>query len=128
MFHHSDDIVTRCEKAPPMVSRRFVYVDGLLFEPLFMLSRVAKRLTSCEQRDADMERTLVQAYFTTVALPIYWHTRLDPAYYSPVIEMVVREFGTTEVLGLARNRAGELYAYRSRQEEPIPAETRFLYN
>lgn len=119
LFDEDDTIVGRCEKAPPMVGRRFIWVDDILFEPLYNISRCCRRLTCNETRDPEIETALREAIFVTCALPVYWQRRRDPVYYSPVIEMLCREFWGERTKALVYQRAGDMYAQsRDRQGEP----------
>jgi hypothetical protein len=113
VFSAGESLITRAYRCPPMVSRQFVVVDGTLWEPLYNYSRCLKRLACSEYRTPDEEEAIISSAFTTLALPIYWATRQQKALASPVLDMLVREFGTQgwrTGLALAYRRANNLYA------------------
>lgn len=98
-----------------MVSRRFCYVDGLLWEPLVNMSRCVKRLVASENREKELEEQLLVGATMTLALQIYWQTRRNVTFYSSTVEALTKNFLTEGHLSLARARAADLYAGRIRQ-------------
>lgn len=117
-FGENMALAQRAILCPPMVSRQYCVVDGVLWEPLYNFSRCLKRLVCSEGREAEEESALIASAFSTLALPVYWSTRKSPAMASPVLNMLVREFanrGWGNGLSLAYRRATRLYseaAYR----------------
>lgn len=93
LFTPQDTMEERCAKCPGMVSRHFVWIDGVLWEPLFNISRAIKRLVCNECRDSDVEDSLQASAFMTCALQCYWQFgRYERKYYSSALECVEREF------------------------------------
>jgi len=101
-----------------MVSRRFIVVDGILFEPLYNISRTLKRLSCNEERSPEMEAALVHSAFATLALQVYWQHRQYHTYYSPAVAYLIREYGTPSLLQESRGRAAEMYRTATRRQAP----------
>lgn len=110
VFEDDTPFKERLYASPPIVSRCFAYVDGIIWEPLFNVSRVLKRLVCNERRDAEQERALVVSAFSSLAMHVDWMFRRNPPYISPPVAMLLREFADPEVLGQAKRRYADLAA------------------
>lgn len=107
---------------PPMVSRKYVMVEGVVFEPLYNISRLLKRLASSEVRPQDDEDALVQSAATTCALLISW--QLSGLYFSPVVQYLMREYldqyaGRGNPYENVHKRVAKIYAHLPRQRAPL---------
>jgi len=103
---------------PPMVSRSFVYIAGVLWHPLYNLSRCVKRLVCAEKREDAMEWALIEGACTTLALQMWWYKRRW--YYSPVCEFLDREFVRKRKVDprVIDARAANCYRHTFQQLEP----------
>jgi hypothetical protein len=106
-YTDSTTVEERIYSCPPMVSRRFAYVDGVLFEPLYNISRVLKRLISSEPRTELLEKDLITSAYSTAALQIYWMTRPDCAFFSLPLMTLIQQF--PHVKSTAYDRAARMY-------------------
>jgi hypothetical protein len=110
----------RLYQFPPMVSRRYILVGGVVFEPLYNISRLFKRLASSERREPAEEEALVQSAAMTCALHIYW--QVTSQFYSPAISYLLREFlvqrgGKVAYENIFR-RIAKLHGHIPRQRAP----------
>jgi hypothetical protein len=116
----------RCLVTPPMVSRRFVLIDGVLWEPLVNLSRCLKRLSCGEDRtQPGIEQALIGSAFGSLALHVSWTVRRNQAFYSPAVEYLLREYGTPALIAQCHGRAAELRESALMRQQVLPVEDRW---
>jgi hypothetical protein len=111
-FHPLLDLHEKLPLMPPMVSRKYVCVDGIVWHPLFDLTRALKRLICDEQRDEWMEEALVNSAYMTLALHVYWQR--EGKMFSPAVHFLTTQFPADWVPAVTR--AARLYRYFPRQE------------
>jgi hypothetical protein len=107
-------LAERALATPPMVSRRYLIMGGVLWEPLYNISRTLKRLASCEDRAPQDEMALIDSAASTLALQIFW--QLQGWYFSPAVHFLLREFPID--IETSYRRVANLYREESRQHEP----------
>lgn len=113
VFSEHHNLEERALMCPPMVSRRFLLMQGILWEPLVNISRALKRLSCAERRTPELEQALVQSAATTLALQIFW--QLQGWYFSPALHYFLREYGDELDLGPMYGRVASLYENLPRQ-------------
>lgn len=118
VYQPTDDLATRAFKTPPMVSRRLLVMDGLLFEPLTNVSRCLKRLMCCERREHEVEFALVSSAYSSLCLHVYWFHR--GLLRCPPLEMLLREFHGWVDMSWVFALASDYYRQGCRQDEPVP--------
>jgi len=118
-YPNNSDLPERAAITPPMVSRRFLVIQGRVFEPLYNLSRVLKRLACSESRDPELEKALAMSAFSSLALHIFWmaHGWLR----SPVLDFLMREFGHYVTPAQIQGWAASAYKQMGRQRLPPPS-------
>jgi hypothetical protein len=94
LFGPSMDLVTRMNAYPPLISRKLVVVDGLLWSPLYNHSRTVRRLVHDDNRNQEEEEELRTSAYATLSLAVYWH--IKGKAYSPAIEWMNAQGWLTE--------------------------------
>lgn len=116
-FAPDTPFATKLRQMPPMVSRRYLQMDGYVFEAPYDVSRCLRRLACEQRRDDELEKAIVRSAFDTLALPIYWQSR--GLFYSSALEFLMREFLTPALLRAAVDKAAAMYGYAPRQHAPV---------
>jgi len=117
LFHGGID--ERCQQCPPMISRGFVHMFGLVFEPLYNISRVLKRLSANENRERGLEKALVESAKSTLALQIVWQSR--GWFFSPALQYFLREYAQSgNEIKTAHTVSSDLYSHAPVQHWPGP--------
>jgi hypothetical protein len=114
IFSEGMSLDEKFEKMPPMVSRNYVRVGNLVFDILVNVSRCLRKLCADMPRSQEEERVLVDSAASTLALHIHWTSQGE--FYSPALEMYMREFPVSSAL--VRRRVCKLYANQVRQWMP----------
>jgi hypothetical protein len=121
VFEPHMDLFDRVWHAPPMVGRRHVMVNGIVFTPLVNVSRTLIKLSTAENRTVEQERDLVNSAFATLALHLWWQA--NGWFYSPAIAYLWREYRHVGDPRIVTDLVTGFYRQEYRQHAPAEALT-----
>jgi len=117
-FNADSTLLDKLVLMPPMVSRKFLVVRGVVWHPLYDISRTLKRLSCNEPRDELMEEALANSAANTLALHVSW--QLSGCFFSPALHYLLREWEGVIDIRNALRRAARLLRAFPRQEREVP--------
>lgn len=111
VVYQGESFAERMNMAPPLIARKLVWIDGLLWSPLYNVNRVCRKLVSAEKgRDHEVEEALRTSFFTTMAPVVYWHE--VGAVCSPTVQTFIDAgWYTPERRRMVHDRVSDLYRY-----------------